>query len=402
MLEHEKIELLDHPLVSSLLSHKWSEYGRSLYYFNLFLYICYLISVTWYCMLEEAPNYTKNFGVASARPITTLQVLAGVVIVFCFIRLVLELAQFVKDVKGYLTSPTNYIEVGLYLASMVFVSNSFYRTTSPDRWHWEIGCFVIVFAWLSLALFLRKSPSFGSRIIMFTTVFASFLKVLPFILIFLVAYSLGFYMCFGDEFGTFSTPGFSMLKSHIMFMGEINFDMYFVPLTLTSEAQVNYPYATFTILPLFIICMPLLLMNLLVGLAVDDISESLATAKLEHSARLVEGVFNAEALLPKKVLPVVRHPTTKLYPNKKLWYGASLYDFKAERVEEILTRKQQHEEESRDSADNKILSTLSQLKEQLSLLTNSLLDNESMVESGLLDINSIHIAHSKIFDREYN
>ena len=65
--------------------------------------------------------------------------------------------------------------------------------------YFQIGCFVIVFAWLSLALFLRKSPSFGSRIIMFTTVFASFLKVLPFIMIFLVAYSLGFYMCLGDE-----------------------------------------------------------------------------------------------------------------------------------------------------------------------------------------------------------
>ena len=49
-----------------------------------------------------------------------------------------------------------------------------------------------------------------------------------------------------------------------MFMGEINFDMYFVPLTLESAAPVNYPYATFTILPLFIVCMPLLLMNLLV------------------------------------------------------------------------------------------------------------------------------------------
>ena len=42
----KRTELLDHPLVRSLVYNKWSSYGRQFYYSNLFIYTLFLIFLT--------------------------------------------------------------------------------------------------------------------------------------------------------------------------------------------------------------------------------------------------------------------------------------------------------------------------------------------------------------------
>lgn len=56
MAECESEELLDHPLVQQLMKHKWSSYGRPVFWFSLMIYLAFLIPFT-YCVIVAKPPY---------------------------------------------------------------------------------------------------------------------------------------------------------------------------------------------------------------------------------------------------------------------------------------------------------------------------------------------------------
>ena len=55
MVRNDQEDLLAHPLVTSLLTHKWDAFGRYVYYFGLFLYIVFLTFLTGYVVSTDAP-----------------------------------------------------------------------------------------------------------------------------------------------------------------------------------------------------------------------------------------------------------------------------------------------------------------------------------------------------------
>ncbi len=84
-----------------------------------------------------------------------------------------------------------------------------------------------------------------------------------------------------DNFGH---PAFSMLKTTVMMIGEYDFD------SLFFGNEVLIPYPTFTLLffLIFMIIMSIIVMNLLVGLAVDDIKAVQDSAVLQRLAMQVK------------------------------------------------------------------------------------------------------------------
>ena len=84
-----------------------------------------------------------------------------------------------------------------------------------------------------------------------------------------------------------------------MMTGEMEFDGYFAPLTLRDKNDVAdtpltplyYPESTYTMFVIFVIIVPIVFMNLLVGLAVDDIKEVYRDAELERSIMKIELIF---------------------------------------------------------------------------------------------------------------
>jgi hypothetical protein len=55
MVKNNQEDLLAHPLVTSLLRHKWKSFGRYVYYFNLFIYCIFLTFLTGYILVNKAP-----------------------------------------------------------------------------------------------------------------------------------------------------------------------------------------------------------------------------------------------------------------------------------------------------------------------------------------------------------
>ena len=63
-----------------------------------------------------------------------------------------------------------------------------------QSWQWQLGAVAVFLAWMNLLLFIRKFPRFGIYIVMFTDILQTFLTFLPVFFLFVVAFSLAFFM----------------------------------------------------------------------------------------------------------------------------------------------------------------------------------------------------------------
>lgn len=90
---------------------------------------------------------------------------------------------------------------------------------------------------------------------------------------------------------SFKTIPMSLIRTFSMMLGEIDFIGTYVRPFYHKEEKTTLPFSipTFLILSLFMILMPILLMNLLIGLAVGDIESVRRNAQLKRLAMQVNG-----------------------------------------------------------------------------------------------------------------
>lgn len=93
----------------------------------------------------------------------------------------------------------------------------------------------------------------------------------------------------------------SLLRTFSMMLGEIDFlgtyiQPYYGETTEKMKTTLPYPIPSFLILGLFMVLMPILLMNLLIGLAVGDIESVRRNAQLKRLAMQVSMIRDFEIL----------------------------------------------------------------------------------------------------------
>ncbi|KAL5265325.1 hypothetical protein ACHWQZ_G006160 [Mnemiopsis leidyi] len=359
MVKAKRIELLDHPLVQSLIYNKWECYGKWFYYFNLTIYLIYLISLTIFALNQKPPYSARDDGVkltnildcnetqkaAAALSDTTIkcvefdqhkkvlvQIAGYIVLATSALRLVLELAQFIVQRVKYF-SVMNFIELVLFGSSIYFCHTVFYGLQIIKyRPQWQMGVFSVFIAWMNLIMFLRKFPRIGIYIVMFVTVLLTFLQIMIILLIFIVAFALSFNMVL-DKFPAFLDVLPSIMKTFVMMTGELEYDGYYV------EEPLFYPEASYGLFICFVIIVPIVFMNLLVGLAVDDIKEVQHRAGLERSVMKIELIFQVENLLPKAYLRKINLKKAKYFVNQaKRILGLTIKDipFNGESINDAL------------------------------------------------------------------
>ena len=54
--ESKRLNLLTHPLVGSLLHHKWKKFGQYGYFINLLMYTVFIISLTTFAFIIQNPR----------------------------------------------------------------------------------------------------------------------------------------------------------------------------------------------------------------------------------------------------------------------------------------------------------------------------------------------------------
>lgn len=335
MVHSKREDLLAHPLVNALLRHKWNSFGRTFYYMNFLIYAIFLTFLTGYIVSTPPPfvvyqelnvssqtseRVACNLSLSLYDPANDkfdqpLFATIGkyVIMALAAWNLLRELLQIYQAKLQYLGFE-NLIEWVTYVCALLLVidfENCQKNTGFRFQWQWSLGAVAIFLSWINLVLFLQKFPRFGIYVVMFKDILNTFLQFAVVFFLFIVAFGLGFYVLLQNQ-DAFATVWESLIKTTVMMIGEFEYQDIFYGNDIDF-----YPEITYIMFCVFMICMSIIIMNLLVGLAVDDIKAVQEQAALKRMAMQVELALDVERVVPEFIRRrfVTKCDTYK--PNKR-------------------------------------------------------------------------------------
>nr|KAF6405854.1 transient receptor potential cation channel subfamily A member 1 [Rousettus aegyptiacus] len=291
MVQHNRIELLNHPVCKEYLLMKWLAYGFRAHILNLGSYCLGLLPMT-FLVVNIKPGLAFNSTGIINETSDRSEVL---------------------DTKksNYFSDNNNGVEWVIYTTSIIFVSPLFVGL--PAHAQWQCGAVAIFLYWMNFLLYLQRFENCGIFIVMLQVIMKTLLRsTVAFIFLFL-AFGLSFYVLLSIQ-DAFSSPLLSIMQTFSMMLGDVNYRDAFLEPFLRNE--LAYPVLSFMQLINFTIFVPIVLMNLLIGLAVGDIAEVQKHALLKRIAMQVELHTNLEKKLPLWFLRKVDQTSVVVYPNR--------------------------------------------------------------------------------------
>ncbi|XP_075991157.1 transient receptor potential cation channel A1 isoform X2 [Anticarsia gemmatalis] len=345
MVAHGRVELLAHPLSQKYLQMKWHSYGKYFHLTNLLFYCIFLIFVTvyTYMLMSSANSYVAkkadcpvnvtNDANAEAENKTerskfefnpdfeskvAMYTSTVAILVYNAICLIREAYNVKQQKWHYLVDPSNLVSWLLYVSStlMVFPTICGYFTEIQ----FSAASITVFLAWFELLLLLQRFDQVGIYVVMFLEILQTLIKVLMVFSILIIAFGLAFYILLSKGHHlSFNSIPMSLMRTFAMMLGELDFVGTYVQPYYKSETDIvlPFPMPTFVILGLFMVLMPILLMNLLIGLAVGDIESVRRNAQLKRLAMQVVLHTELERKLPAILLEKVDKDELIEYPNNK-------------------------------------------------------------------------------------
>ena len=259
-----------------------------------------------------------------------------IAITMLFISMLLgEINQFIVMPRRYFLSPKNWSDITqlILIAVIMYVPNEymndpfyFIRQSNIDKiCHPEgetkpleiyddsdisvkrgLAAFLIVLSWSRLLLQVASHPSerteqFNKYVMMYQTVAKSFMKLAFVYGLFVISFSIGFYILFHEDIGEdrklragslssyvfFESPYEAFAKTIAMFIGEVDFNNMPIGISYSRrDGNISVTLAYLFFLTFIFMCV-MVLMNLLNGLAVSDIAEIVAQAEIKHQISMI-------------------------------------------------------------------------------------------------------------------
>lgn len=254
--------LLKHPLITSFMFLKWHRLSM-IFYVNFLLYALFCGCLVTYIVLNF--NQSTEAGVLAA-----FRILSFLGLIYMILR---ELLQFLISPRLFLTSAINYMEIILILFTIISLSSPNYEKETQR----VIAVFTILLASVELCLLVGSLPvlSISTHMLMLREVSQSFIKSFALYSIFVITFSLCFYVLFGHgeapagasateedeggELNKFVNPFTAIIKTIVMLTGEFD------------AGDIKFQsVASYFVFLLFVFFMAIVLFNLLNGLAVSD------------------------------------------------------------------------------------------------------------------------------------
>ncbi|RXN26420.1 transient receptor potential cation channel subfamily A member 1-like protein [Labeo rohita] len=288
MVRYNRLELLTHPVSRKYLEMKWKAYGSKVHLLNLAIYLLGLLPLT-YLILNLRPKQ-EVFGNNTS---------------------VIMVPVSFREKVNYFTDLSNPADWGAAISSLVFVIPMFFNL--EHTWQWEAGAFAILTSWIGFLLYFQRFERIGIYVVMFGGIVRTLMCIMILFIFLLLAFGLAFYalMLHQDEFSSISL---ALAQTFVMTVGELNYQSTF--LNAYENSRMAFPGVTYLIFVLFVLLMPILLMNLMIGLAVGDIAEVQRNAELKRIAMQIDLHTALEEKLPYWFLKRVDKPTITIYPNK--------------------------------------------------------------------------------------
>eukprot|EP00118_Oscarella_pearsei_P020982 m.233078 g.233078 ORF g.233078 m.233078 type:complete len:897 (+) comp40084_c0_seq19:912-3602(+) len=319
MVQLDRKDLLCHPVSDALLTSRWQSYGQMNFYISTTFYLFYLVFLTSLISLLPLPVSSSNANVTMYRTangtLTTDPKLSGyatacqyLVIILAVFYVVVEIMQMVQLKLKYLQDFRNYLTLVLYICTFVFVIPI---GNTRNLYQLDVGAVCIFLAWMNFLLYLQRFEALGIYIVMFVEVLKTLLVVLGVFLVMIIAFGLSFYVILYPAEPSFTNIPKAFLTVFEVMLGEFSFKDYFI---LQNMEGLHHPALTWAMFIVLLIFMPIIFMNLLIGLAVGDIDSVRKNAELKRLAMLVEFHARLESKFPWRVKQKLCNNDT-VYPN---------------------------------------------------------------------------------------
>ncbi|CAH0388511.1 unnamed protein product [Bemisia tabaci] len=316
-----KESALPHPLVETFLHFKWKKLCGIFLCFAL-VNTLFTVSLTARSMLlhlHRSPEAQKGFFAAAVAD--------AVCQFFLFLTfpaiIVKELLHASQQEKYYWSDFESWLKWSvLALTALTLASSDLGWGYEEAQKH--ANSFAVLLAWIHLLVLLSRLPSWGLHVLMFFSVARNFIKVFCAFSILILGFTFAFLIQFEGS-APFTDFWASLMKVVVM-SSEFDYGSMF------EEDSRADPVVGRLIFILFIVLVAVVLMNLLVGLAVSDITVLEAQGKSERLSKqvdflsLIEGFVFNEAILkfvPERLQKWIQRKIAvpsflKVYPGRPL------------------------------------------------------------------------------------
>ncbi|KAJ8401456.1 hypothetical protein AAFF_G00383750 [Aldrovandia affinis] len=318
MVQFNRIELLTHPVCKKYLEMKWCAYGVKAHMLNLTVYSLGLLPLSHLIVNMRPTLDTIENGTAICKVSTSLEkecyFLTGCMFLVFTMSLYAvgkEVVQMVQQGSNYFRDTTNLLDWGAAVMSMLFVVPMLLGVKSSL--HWQAGAFAVLVSWMNFLLYLQRFEHFGIYVVMVREVIRSLLCIIVVFFFLMLAFALAFNtLLIGQRH--FGELRLSLLQTFVMMVGELNYQDNFLKPFLAGT--LPFPFVTYWVFVWFVLFVPILLMNLLIGLAVGDIAEVQRNATLRRIAMQIDLHTNLEEKLPYWIMRRVDQDQITEYPNR--------------------------------------------------------------------------------------
>nr|XP_056710881.1 transient receptor potential cation channel subfamily A member 1 [Euleptes europaea] len=321
MVRHNRVELLSHPVCKEYLLMKWMAYGFRAHLMNLGVYSLGLIPLTILITRIEPGIYcngtTNQPGPFDNKNSYFIKVCMCLVFIMSVLGICKEIIQLFQQKLRYLLDYSNLLDWTIHSTSIIFVSSLFIKIDQAAL-QWECGAIAIFLSWMNFLLYLQRFENYGIYVVMFWEILRTLLRIAVVFFFLILAFGLSFHVLLGSQ-QPYSRPHLSVMQTFAMMLGDINYHEAFLDPLFAH--QLRYPLLSFVILTVFTMLIPILLMNLLIGLAVGDIAEVQKFAALKRIAMQVNLHTNLEKKLPYWFLSRVDQESNIVYPNRPRYCG---------------------------------------------------------------------------------
>ncbi|XP_020298541.1 transient receptor potential channel pyrexia-like [Pseudomyrmex gracilis] len=293
-----QLAILQHPLVEMFLRLKWAR----LKIFFIFLLLVHLSFVV--CLSIFALMFINN-NTVDILPIPRI------LYVFSCFPLAHSLAQFLLEPKHFAKQVETWLSILCAIVSLAPAIGSEFANCDKEeieKLHcaqWILHCLsiAILLSWMQTLLLIGRFPMWGYYALMFSTVLKNVLKVILIFGFLIIGFALSFMIVFHrkDQFGSFYK---AIVSTVVMMTGEYEYTDLFNNSTSTDSTDNEEDFLPITariIFFSFIILTSIILINLMTGLAVNDIQALEKEGHIRQLLKQAEFIAQLEKLISHKI-----------------------------------------------------------------------------------------------------
>uniref|UniRef100_G3NEB1 Transient receptor potential cation channel, subfamily A, member 1b n=1 Tax=Gasterosteus aculeatus aculeatus TaxID=481459 RepID=G3NEB1_GASAC len=312
MVQYNRIELLNHPVCKKYLAMKWSAYGSTAHFLNMFMYLLGLLPLTNLIVnLRPALNTTDH------HQHIFLSFCMVMVLVMNVYSIVKELVQISQQRWNYFKDYSNQSDWLSAVFALLFIIPTMLNV--EGSLHWQAGAMAVLTSWTGFLLYLQRFEGVGIYVVMFWEIMKTLVRIVMLFIYLVLAFSLAFYALMLEQREFDSVP-LSVMQTFVMMVGELNYQSNI--LGPYQQNELPFGVLTYFIFVMFVLLMPILLVNLMIGLAVGDIAEVQRNAALKRIGMQVSTEILClhtalEDKLPYWFMKRVDKRSLIIYPNRR-------------------------------------------------------------------------------------